>query len=127
MKILRVFLVLSSVTIYAITVIASLGQGLNWPAVAMADLLEFGWRSQFDIDFIIHLLLLASWVIWREGTNTKAYIFGFLSIIMGGMFSFPYILYATYKAGGEPKALVLGVHARLHPAAPLSATPPAGG
>jgi hypothetical protein len=113
MKILRVFLVLSSVTIYAITIIASLGQGLNWPAVAIADLLEFGWRSQFDIDFIIHLLLLASWVIWREGANTKAYIFGILSIIMGGMFSFPYILYATYKAGGEPKALVLGVHARL--------------
>jgi hypothetical protein len=126
MKILRVFLVLSSMTIFAITVIVSLGQCPNWPAVAIADLLEFGWRNQYDIDFIIHLLLIASWVIWREGANTKAYIFGILSIIMGGMFSFPYILYATYKAGGEPKALVLGVHARLQAADPLSATPLAG-
>jgi hypothetical protein len=77
------------------------------------DLLALGWRSQFDIDFIIHLFLLAAWVTWREGADARAYIFGFLSIVMGGMFSFPYILYATYKAGGEPKALLLGIHTRL--------------
>jgi len=113
MKVLRVLLIVATVAIYAITVIASLAQGLNWPAVAMADLLALGWRSQFDIDFIVHLFLLATWVTWREGADARAYIFGFLSIVMGGMFSFPYILYATYKAGGEPKALLLGVHARL--------------
>ncbi len=113
MKVLRVLLVLSTVSIYAITVIASLAQGLNWPAVAIADMFALGWRSQFDIDFIVHLFLLATWVTWREGADARAYIFGFLSIVMGGMFSFPYILYATYKTGGEPKALLLGVHARL--------------
>ncbi|AGH43980.1 hypothetical protein C427_1871 [Paraglaciecola psychrophila 170] len=60
---------------------------------------EFGWRSQFDIDFIIHLLLLASWVIWREVANTKAYIFGFLSIILGGIFSSPYTFSLQTKLG----------------------------
>ena len=113
MKVLRVLLIVATVAIYAITVIASLAQGLNWPAVAMADLLALGWRSQFDIDFIVHLFLLATWVTWREGADARAYIFGFLSTVMGGMFSFPYILYATYKAGGEPRALLLGVHAQL--------------
>lgn len=114
MKALRIFLVISTVAIYAITVIASLSQGFNWPAVAIADLLALGWRSQFDIDFIVHLFLLATWVTWREGADTRAYVFGFLSIVMGGMFGFPYILYATYKARGEPKALLLGVHAQSH-------------
>jgi hypothetical protein len=38
-------------------------------------------------------------------------MFGFLSIIMGGMFGFPYLLYATYKASGDPAAILLGVHA----------------
>tara|TARA_R110002167_G_scaffold108657_1_gene277357 strand:+ start:4664 stop:5002 length:339 start_codon:yes stop_codon:yes gene_type:complete len=112
MKILRTFLLVSTVAIYIITVIASLSQGLNWPAVAVEDVLALGWRSQFDIDFVIHLFLLATWVVWREAAGTKAYIFGFLSIVMGGMFSFPYILFATYKAGGDPKKLLLGVHAR---------------
>jgi len=73
------------------------------------------WRSQFDIDFIVHLLLLATWVTWREGANAKAYLFGLLSIVMGGMFSFPYILYATFHARGEPKALLLGLHAKPQP------------
>jgi hypothetical protein len=90
-------------------------------------LFEFGWHSQFDIDFIIHLLLLAIWVIWREVANTKAYIFGFLSIILGVIFSSPYTLFATDKAGGEPKALVLGVHARLYAVDPLSDMPQVSG
>ncbi|WP_373097616.1 hypothetical protein [Zhongshania sp.] len=112
MKTLKMLLIVSTIAIYAITALASLTQGLNWPAVAIADLLALGWRSQFDIDFLIHLFLLATWVTWREGAGPRAYFFGFLSIIMGGMFSFPYILFAAYKSGGESKALLLGVHAR---------------
>jgi hypothetical protein len=80
--------------------------------VAIGDLLEFGWRAQFDFDFIIHLLLLATWVTWREGGNPRAYLFGFLSIVMGGMFSFPYLLYVTLKAKGNVEAILLGVHSK---------------
>ena len=112
MKNLRVFLVIATLAIYAVTVVASLTEGLNWPAVAIGDLLALGWRSQFDTDFLVHLFLLATWVVWREGADTRAYVFGFLSIVMGGMFSFPYILHATYKARGEPKALLLGANAQ---------------
>ena len=112
MNTLRVMLAISTVGIYTFTIIAILSQGWNWPAVAINDLVSLGWRTQFDFDFIIHLLLLASWVVWREGANMKGYVFGFLSIILGGMFSFPYIIYATYKAKAQPSALLLGVHAQ---------------
>jgi len=111
MNAIRVLLVISTIAIYSLTAIASLAQGLNWPGVAIADLMALGWRGQFDFDFIVHLLLLATWVVWREGANSRAYLFGFLSIIMGGMFSFPYILYATYKARAQPRELLLGVNA----------------
>ncbi len=111
MTTLRVFLVVSTLLIYAVTIAAISTSGLNWPAVALADLLALGWRSQFDTDLLIHLFLLATWVVWREGGNGKAYVLGFLSIAMGGMFGFPYLIYASYKARGEPKALLLGVHA----------------
>ena len=111
MKILRIFLVVATVAIYALTLIATVKGGLNWPAVAISDLLELSWRSQFNTDFLVHLFLLATWVVWREGATLKAYVYGFLSIVLGGMFSFPYIVYATYKAHAEPKALLLGVRA----------------
>lgn len=73
--------------------------------------MALNWRSQFDIDLILHLFLLAFWIAWREGLTAKGYMFGFLSIVMGGMFSFPYLIHATYRAKGEPVDFLLGCHA----------------
>lgn len=56
--------------------------------------------------------MFATWIVWREGNTFKGYVFGFLSIFLGGMFGFPYILYATYKAQGNPKLIVLGAHVK---------------
>ena len=114
MNSLRKFLVISTVVIFAISIYAALNEGINWPAIFFGDLLHLDWRSQFNIDFLIHLILLATWVSWREGFTARGLVFGFLSIFMGGMFGFPYLLYAAYKANGDPGAVLLGVHsARL--------------
>jgi len=107
---LRLFLLVSTVVIYAFTYSAVTAQGFNWPAVAFGDILALNWRSQFDVDLVIHLLLLATWVSWREGFSMKGHFFGFLSIVMGGMFSFPYLLHATYVAKGDPIGVLLGDH-----------------
>jgi hypothetical protein len=110
MAILRAFLGLATFVIFAVTISAVAAGGINWPAVFFGDLLNFDWRSQFNTDFLIHLLLFATWIAWREGFTPLGYLFGFFSIFWGGMFGFPYLLFATYKAGGDPRALVLGVH-----------------
>lgn len=122
MTILRVFLLLSTVLIYVVTVIASVNHGINWPAVAVEDLLALNWRSQFDTDFLICLLLAATWVSWREGFTVKGHVFGFLSVFLGGMFIFPYLLGATYQAKGNPKTVLLGVHATNEQASPANQT-----
>ena len=108
MTILRVFLLVSTAAIYLLTYFAAVGHGPNWPAVAVTDILALDWRSQFDVDFVIHLLLLATWISWREGFTPKGHVYGFLSIVMGGMFSFPYLIYATYVAEGDPARVLLG-------------------
>ena len=110
MTALRALLIVFTIAIYLFTFAAVASYGVNWPAVAINDILALNWRSQFDIDFILHLLLLATWISWREGFTAKGYAFGFLSIVMGGMFSFPYILYVTYIAKGDPKEVLLGTH-----------------
>lgn len=112
MKSMKIMLLIATVGIYTLTVIAINSNGWNWPAVAINDLLALDWRTQFDFDLVIHLLLMAWWIVWREGMNAKAYAFGFLSIVMGGMFSFPYIIFAMVKAKAQPRALLLGVHAQ---------------
>lgn len=112
MTALRSFLLVSTVMIYLMTIAASANHGVNWPAVAVSDLLALNWRSQFDTDFIIYLLLGATWISWREGFTAKGHIFGFLSVVMGGMFTFPYLLYATYRAEGDPKEVLLGGRSR---------------
>lgn len=76
----------------------------------MEDLIAMSWRSQFDTDFLIYLLLGATWISWREGFTLKGHVFGFLSVFLGGMFSFPYLLHTTYTANGNPKAILLGIH-----------------
>ena len=112
MNTLRLLLIVSTFIIFLITFVASTNQGIFWPAVYFGDIFSLDWRSQFNIDFLIHLILLATWIVWREGNTFKGYAFGFLSIFMGGMFGFPYILYATYKAKGDPKLVVLGTKAK---------------
>ncbi len=111
MSLLRVFLILSTVLIYALTILAIDQAGLNWPAVFFGDLFSLGWRSQFNADFLVHLFLLATWITWREGATARGYLFGFLSIFLGGMFGFVYILVVSYRAKGDPKQILLGAHA----------------
>ena len=111
MTFVRAFLVASTVLIYLLTGIACIYYGFNWPAVAINDLLALNWRTQFNTDFILYLLIVAIWISWREGLSVRGHVFGALSVVMGGMFSFPYILFATYRAKGDPKKVLLGVHA----------------
>lgn len=111
MKYLRVFLFVSTILIYAMTVIAIFHQDFNWPAVAIQDLAALNWRSQFDTDFIIYLLLGSTWISWREGFTGKGHAFGFLNFFLGGMFGFPYLIHASFLANGDPTRILLGVHA----------------
>jgi len=106
----RVFLALSWVLIMGITLYAVSQLGYNWPAVFFTDLVGNEWRSQFNTDFLIHLFLLCAWIYWREESKVKGAVYGFLSIFLGGMFGFAYLLFHTFKANGNMKAILLGSH-----------------
>ncbi|MEM1404418.1 MAG: hypothetical protein AAGG55_13865 [Pseudomonadota bacterium] len=113
MNALRIFLIVAAIAIYAVTAIAVAGHGLNWPAVAIGDLMAGNWRSQFDVDFILYLLIVACWICWREGGGARGLSLGVISIVMGGMFAFPYLLLAITRSAGDPLNVLMGVHARL--------------
>ena len=110
MTIFRLSMAASWVLIMSLTIYIVSVHGFNWPVVFFSDVLGFDWRSQFNTDFLIHLFILFSWVYWREESKVKGVVYGFLSVIMGGMFGFAYLLYASYAAKGNVKALLLGSH-----------------
>ena len=107
----RLFLLAATVIIYTLTVIATMHEGPNWPAVAVQDLMALNWRSQFNADFVLYLLIVAGWVSWREGSTARGYALGALSIVMGGMFLFPYLLLAIIRSKGDPGSVLLGARA----------------
>lgn len=109
MKALRIFLALSWVFLVGLTISVMIASGINWPAVFAGDLFSLSWRAQFNFDFLIFLLLVCGWIYWREASKTKGAIYGALCL-WGGLFVFAYLLYATYQAKGDMKALLLGAH-----------------
>ena len=99
--------------------------GVTWRAIAELGLgggnvflsdLSHPWRAQFNIDFLLHLLLFAVWVVWRENSKLLGIVCAVLCVF-GGMFTFPYLLVAALRSRGDFRALLLGAHARKLPTA----------
>lgn len=108
MALIRVFLLVSTVAIILVTAIATYNHGMNWPSVLLADLQAMDWHTQFDVDFLVYLAIVGTWVAWREGFGARGYALGALCSVMGGVFTFPYLLYLTFESKGDPTRLVLG-------------------
>jgi hypothetical protein len=69
------------------------------------------WRGQFNVDFGFHLLLVASWMMYRARSLASGALFGLLAIFAGAIFTFPYVLIATIRAAGDMRIVLLGRHA----------------
>jgi hypothetical protein len=109
MTLLRAFLITAALLIYSVSIYVIVTMGFNFPAVYFSDMLKLDWRTQFNTDLFLCLFFI--WVAWREGFTAKGFLFGLMFTILGFMFGCPYLLFATYKANGDIKVLLLGVHA----------------
>ncbi len=79
MTILRIFLLAGWLIMLVLSWRALTDLGYNWPRVFFGDIADNTWRAQFNIDFLIHLLLFATWVVWRETSRITGIVCGFLS------------------------------------------------
>lgn len=69
------------------------------------------WRAQFNTDFSFFLLLVAAWMIWSARNRALGTLCAILSVIGGGLFTFAYLLIASYRTDGDIRAILLGRHA----------------
>jgi hypothetical protein len=111
MTLLRDFLITATLLIYSVSIYVIVTMGIDFPAVYFSDMLKLDWRTQFNTDLLIALCLFFIWVAWREGFTVKGFVFGLTFMILDFMFGCPYLLFAIYKANGDIKVLLLGIHA----------------
>jgi hypothetical protein len=109
MRVFQIFVLAMWVALLAITWRAVADLGLAGGNVFVSDL-SHPWRAQFNVDFLLHLILFAVWVFWRERSKPVGLVCAVLCFL-GGMFTFPYLLVAAFRARGDARALLLGARA----------------
>jgi hypothetical protein len=76
-----------------------------------SDISAGGWRTLFNVDFIIHLLFIAGWVAWKEKYSPSGMLAALLCICGGALFSLLYLLYLSVVNKGNVTKILLGKHA----------------
>jgi hypothetical protein len=107
----RSLLVTIWLLVAAVTAWALLKMGPWTGAETFVTDLRHPWRAQFYSDLEAHLLLIAGWIVYRERSKGIGVFFALATILLGALFTLPYILVASVRAAG-PGEFLLGAGAR---------------
>ncbi|WP_282157850.1 MULTISPECIES: hypothetical protein [Roseobacteraceae] len=108
---LRYALIAMTVLIVVFTVTAIANGGLNLITPFLMPILALSWQGQFNIDFACYLVLSGIWMAWRGGFSGGSIALGILAPPLGILFLAPYLIYLVGRSNGDPRQLLLGVHA----------------
>jgi hypothetical protein len=106
MTLFRTALVVAWLAIVAVTVNAISSLGLADGKLFITDFAH-PWRAQFNGDFSLHLLLMMAWIAYRERKPVRAVALA-LPVVLGSLYTLPYIFVATFRAKGRFDVLLLG-------------------
>ncbi len=112
MSVLRTYLMAAFACIVIYTLFTVAADGANFVLPFLQLLGALNWPGQFAFDFMLYLVLSALWIAWRHGFSGPGLAMAAAAGI-GGMLVFaPYVLIQSARAGGDIRALLLGVQAR---------------
>lgn len=108
MTLFRLFLVILIAVVTSYTLVTITNHGFNLLPIFFGDMAKMGWPGQFNLDFFAFLMLGGLWLAWRHQFSIGGIALG-LFIFAGGMpFLAGYLLFHSFKTGGDVKALLLG-------------------
>jgi hypothetical protein len=108
MSAFRFYLVILIVGIVGYTGVVFFNHGWNLFPVFFGDMAAMTWAGQFNFDFMCMLSLSGLWLAWRHHFTPVGLALGMLGFFGGIMFLAPYLLFASIKANGDMKELLLG-------------------
>lgn len=108
MNAFRAYLVLVLVILAGYTLAVGVNHGWDLLPVFFSNLAEVNWPGQFNLDFMTFLGLSAIWVAWRHHFTLAGLALGVAAFFGGMMFLAPYLLWASTRARGDARILLLG-------------------
>jgi hypothetical protein len=108
MNMFRIMLVVlcAALMVYTAIVIANHGTGLF--GVFFGDIAVMAWPGQFNLDFSMLLLLMATWVAWRHQFSPGGFVLALIAGLCGALFLTLYLLVISFQTQGDVKAMLLG-------------------
>jgi hypothetical protein len=104
----RVYLAIAFACLGTYTAIVGLAHGWNLMPVFFGDIAALTWPGQFNCDFSSFLALSGLWLAWRHQFSPGGIALGVLGVFAGMMLLAPYLFFASLKANGDVKVLLLG-------------------
>jgi len=108
MQLFRLFLISCLIAIIGYTSVTISNHGLNLMPVFFGDMAEMAWPGQFNLDFMTFLALSAIWVSWRHRFSPGGIGLGFIAFLGGMLFLSTYLLFHSFRTGGDVSKLLLG-------------------
>lgn len=108
MLLFRAFLATILACLAGYTLAVGLEHGWNLVPIFFSNIANMDWQGQFNADFMGFLALSAIWVTWRHQFSAGAFALGVVAFFGGIMFLAPYLLWASFKANGDARILLLG-------------------
>ena len=107
----RMVLIAMILVMIILTITAVQNEGLDGITPFFTPIFELAWQGQYRVDFICYLILSGIWMAWRSGFSTGGILMGVFLPPFAILFFAPYLLYLIGKTGGDPRKILLGVHA----------------
>jgi hypothetical protein len=104
----RIYLVIVIACLGTYTTMVGLEHGWNLLPVFFADIAAMTWPGQFNFDFTTFLALSGLWLAWRHRFSAGGLVLGLLGFFGGMLVLAPYLLYASHRAKGDARVLLLG-------------------
>ena len=111
MSAFRTLLIVLTIAVAGYTLAAVANEGINLLPHFLNPIFALTWQGQFNLDFMSYLVLSGVWMAWRGGLTGRSIALGLLAPPLGMPFFAPYLVYLTARTGGDPRKLLLGVHA----------------
>jgi hypothetical protein len=107
----RLLLAMAWVLVIYVSVHAVSTMGAGTAGAIFFGDMSHPWRGQFNTDFGLHLLMVGAWMIYRARTLALGLLWGVLAVVLGGAFTFAYLLIVSVQVEGDARKLLLGRHA----------------
>lgn len=108
MTLFRLFLFILLVVIVVYTLFVGFEHGWNLIPPFFSEIQAMSWQGQFNLDFMMFLLLSALWCVWRNDFSPLGWGLSVFGATGGMLFLSIYLLILSIQTRGDVAAMILG-------------------